>query len=148
MYGNVAGADAYWTARLNGGIWLIQSTTTKNQALQSASDVINRLTNLSGTPDPDNTNGDYYPLDDAEGVVPTGITNATYELALCLLLHTTALGGQANGNIKRTKIGQTETEFFGSQTTWEAAGIPCQSVWQLLIPFMSDPNELSLERVS
>lgn len=150
MYGNVTLADAYWAARLNGALWSMQGTSTKNQALQSASDKIDALGaagRLIGTPDPTNATGVFYPLDDAEGVIPPNILNATYELALCLILNP-QIPGLTMSNVKRSKQGQTETEFFGRQSPWEAAGVPCQSVWQLLVPFMGDPRELTLNRVS
>lgn len=148
MYGSVAGADTYWAARLNGTFWAAQSATIKAQALQSAADRINRLP-INGTPDPDNTNGDVFPLDDAEGIIPSGIVTTAYELAYCLILNPDPTGaGNQGTNVKRTKIGQTETEFFGTVAPWIAAGIPCQNVWLLLVPYLVDPLELTLNRVS
>lgn len=149
MYGDIAGADAYWESRLFGNLWLIQSTTTKNQALQSASDRINLLS-LEGTPNTSNAEGVHYPLE-GETEVPQGILYATYELALCLIqnppMPSTGRGG-GMANVKRTKIGVTETEFFGTVSPWISAGIPCQNVWQMLDPFMSDPGEIIIIRES
>lgn len=147
MYGSIALADAYWDARLYGQLWTIQSTTTKNQALQTATDRINALP-LEGTPDTSNDEGYFYPLD-GETEVPQGILNATYELALCLIQNPPPRsGGSGTGNVKRAKIGATETEFFGYVAPWISAGIPCQDVWRLLGPYLCDPNELVIVRVS
>ena len=146
MYGTLEAADAYWAARLNGQFWLAQSTAKRQQALQTATDTINRLP-LEGTPDSNNPTGDFYPLE-GESEVPPIVIIATYELAFCLIFNPPVPGNQLSSNVKRSKVGTTETEFFGSIEPWVAVGIPCLSVWQLLLPFMADPDSITLDRVN
>ena len=145
MYGNIAGADIYWTARLGGSRWLALTSDVKSQALQSSTDVINRQRYIEDA-NTDNTNGDHFPEgDDTE--VPDNVINAAYELALCLVTNP-PISQFNQTNVKRSKQGQTETEFFGLTAPWTNAGIPCQSVWQMLEQYMVDPAEITIVRES
>ncbi len=74
---------------------------------------------------------------------------ATYELAIVLL-------DQLDPEMEIRKLGVTSESYAGVRTTYDRssvdpgtlAGIPSVTAWQFLQPYLADPDEINLSRVS
>lgn len=101
IYGTEAGATIYLAAKIE-SIWAATSTTKKQQALVSATNLIrNYIRAVTGADVDPTTNTD------------DELANANYELAYALVV-TPALEGMVSsaGNQKRVKAGSAEVEYF------------------------------------
>jgi hypothetical protein len=101
IYGTEAGADAYMAAKIGATAWAAAVTLTKQQALVTATRMIERyLASKGQTVDP-------------SGAVDEEIENANYELANALVIDS-ALQDNAtqSNNTRRLKAGSAEVEYF------------------------------------
>lgn len=119
-YISVADATTYLSMSINGAAWTAASTQLKEQALVTATRMLDRQRWVGTKTDSAqaldwprtgvyNEEGDLLDPD----VVPQFILDATCELALALILKPSLMNEyDANTNIKRLKAGSAEIEFF------------------------------------
>jgi len=119
----VQDADDYLGARI-GNTWSTATTLQKQQAIITATRVLDRAVFWSGTrTDPTTPQPLEWPRDSAkngctgeavpDGTIPDEIAHGTFELAYLLFLDATLQESAGTGsNVKRVKAGSAEVEFF------------------------------------
>lgn len=144
-YGSVAGANEYFTLRLNVDDWNDAPTNEKLAALMQATRAIDRL-NFAGEK-LTTTQLLQFPRDDDENV-PQDIMLACYEEALVLLA-----GNDPQEQISSMRlISQgisSAKETYDRSTTPEnvTSGILSHVAWAYIRPYLQDPREIILSRV-
>lgn len=147
VYGSLAGSIRYWSSRLDGQLWLITPDERMIQALVTATSMIENLRFVGRKTDL--TQAGEFPRNGST-IVPIGIQNATYELAMALLKNVDIETEQRSMYITRTEFGQIATYYDYSLKGPEhiVAGIPSLNAWKLLRPFLSPNLTLNLRRES
>lgn len=101
IYGTSAAADIYLGAKLGAADWSGASADTKSRALVQGTRLIRTYLAARG-----------HDLDPAEAV-DVEVEEANYELAFALVLDPTiASNANSGSNIRRTKAGSAEIEYF------------------------------------
>ncbi len=101
IYGTLADATEYLVARLDGATWTSATDDTKSRALVQGTRLIQ--TWLAGQ------GQDVDPA----SAVDEAIEHANYELAFALVVDSSIAGNaSASNNIRRTKAGSAEIEYF------------------------------------
>jgi hypothetical protein len=82
-------------------------------------------------------------------IIPVQVEQASYEVALKLLEGIDPDIEAMNLSVQRQGFAISMTHYDRSFVPpWIRAGIPCQSAWVLLVPYLRDPNQLLLRRSS
>lgn len=146
FYGTQSRANIYFSKRLNTRIWDSAIYSDREAALITATRAIDKL-NFAGDKN-DSTQALQFPRgDDTE--IPVNIEYATYEIAL-MLLDGTDMDQEAES------LGVMSEAYSGVRTTYDVsyvnnhirAGIPSIEAWDYLLPFLRDPTQLRLSRVT
>ena len=150
MYGSVSEAEEYFQTRYGAGAWdalANQPNETKDKiaSLTTATHIIDRL-NFKGCRT--STTQDLQFPRDGNTAVPIAIKLATYEIALALLdgvepemeFENLFLTSQGYANVRSGHKDVPQPHHL--------AGVPSFKAWTFLRPYMQDPNELKLDRVS
>lgn len=145
-YGTAARADAYFSKRLDTELWDETLANDREAALIMATRAIDKL-NFAGAQNDTDQNLQFPRGDDTE--VPIEIEYAAYELALVLL------DGYSPDQGVET-LGVLSEGYSGIRSTYDVdhvnehirAGIPSIEAWELLHPYLRDPTQLRLSRVT
>jgi len=145
-YGTIVKAETYFGERLNTQAWDTAIISDREKALKMATRTIDRL-NFAGEKY-DSIQESQFPRG-LDLTVPVDIECACYEIALALLdgidMEQEALG-----------LGIVSDAFSGVRTTYDdamfhdhlRAGIPSIIAWDYLKPYLNDPRQIILSRVS
>jgi hypothetical protein len=133
VYGDEAGADAYWGGGLGDGAtaWAAADATQHKKALVAATRLLDRQPwqgTAVGTPVIDVVL--QWPRSGVSGVadneVPDAIVKGSYELAAAILSDTSILNAAVSGsNVRAVKAGSVEVEFF-TNTLGISGRLPAQ----------------------
>ena len=147
VYGSQAGSIRYWSRRLDGQLWLISPDLSQINALITATAMINNLRFVGRLTDP--LQQGEFPRNGSL-VVPIGIQEATYELAMALLKDTDLETEYRNLFVTKRDFGSIRTDYDYSLKGPEhiVAGIPSLKAWHLLLPFLSPDRTVKLSRKS
>lgn len=145
-YGTQSRAGVYFSKRLDTRIWDETSPKDRDAALIMATRAIDKL-NFAGGKNNSDQALQFPRGDDTE--IPIDIEYATYEVALVLLD-----GYDPDQEIET--LGVMAEAYSGVRTTYDAshvnehirAGIPSIEAWDLLRPYLRDPTQVRLSRVS
>lgn len=145
-YGSTGGGDIYFQYRLNSDPWDDASAGNKLAALIEATRLIDNL-NFKGSKKESTQDLEFPRASDAG--VPENIINAAYEIALKLLddydpdleVETLQVVSQRYANVGETYDRKNVPEHLVS-------GIPSFRAWAYIKPYLRDPHELKLTRVS
>lgn len=144
-YGDVAGGDIYFAARLGSSAWFNADTTEKARACVSATRWINRYawqgSKTSSAQELEFPRTELFDKDGEEvdsDTIPQPVVDAQYELALVLIQEAArsdlALAGTTNTKrVKRVKAEGVEVEFMAASAA--ATRFPT-AAHILLLPFM------------
>jgi hypothetical protein len=149
VYGTIELAQAYFDTRLHTDAWDElgdgdDAVITKNKALAHATRIIDRL-EYSGTP---LTPSNKFPqIDQSE--VPTYVLEACYEIVLSLL-------DGIDPDLELSNLAQVSTQYANIKSTRDSnqtlehilAGVPSQTAWRLLRPYLADSRSVTLVRGS
>jgi hypothetical protein len=146
VYGDVVGADRYFSSLLYGQTWEVTDATQKSKALVQASGLIDTL-RFAGS------KTDYsHPMEfprNGETVVPQAINEACYELALTLLKEIDPDTELDNLYVQSRYFGKLRTDYdCSSAPEHKLAGIPNLTAWRKLKPYLSPNLTLRLRRDS
>lgn len=146
IYGSLEEADNYFGMMLEGQRWVYTERLKRVQALMSATRRIDLL-NFIG----EKANA-AQPLQFPRGtdtVVPVEIRHATYELALALLKGVDPDTEADNLSITVQAYGGLRSEYDRTSTQPHfKAGIPSQTAWNYLLPYLNPRLEMILRRDS
>lgn len=145
-YGTIEKADNYFAMMLEGQRWAFTERLKRIQAMVSATRRIERL-NFKGA-----QAAAGQPLQFPRGtdtVVPVEIEQACYELALVLLKGVDPDTEADNLSATVQAYGSLRSEFDRTSIPPNIrAGIPSQTAWNLLFPYLDPVRGISLRRVS
>lgn len=148
-------ANDYFSAALGATEWTSASTLQKQQALISATRLIDRAIIFSGTKTV-SSQSLQWPRDDAtcrseavtDGTIPDNIALANFELALALLKDPTLLtSNSAGSNTKRAKAGSAEIEYFRPTIGTSIDFRLPRHIWDLLGCYTSGANSSGIGAV-
>jgi len=145
-YGTIALADAFFLERLSTEVWDNAVVADRTAALVTATKAIERL-NFAGEVETLGQEFQFPRTDDTE--VPQDILDATYLCALALL-------DGVDLELEQEMVGVNSDAYSGVRTTYDShsrqdhikAGIPSYEAWMILLPYLRDPLEVTLRRVS
>lgn len=145
-YGTIAGAVTYFSERLGTTPWDNAVVGDRTKALIMATKAIDRLNFAGDMADEDQ--GYQFPRGE-DTSVPQDILDATYECAIAFL-------DDVDLEMEQEAIGVVTESYSGARTTYDShnvqdhirAGIPSITAWNILIPYLRDPQEVSLSRVT
>ena len=144
FYGSLQGSNNYFASLLHGEKWEYLRIDRKVKALISASKRIDQL-NFAGT----KTDASQ-PLQFPRGtdtLVPVEIEEATYEVALALLKGIDPDTERDNLSATVQAYGSVRTEYDRtSLPPYIVAGIPSQTAWIKLLPFLEARRVVKLSR--
>jgi hypothetical protein len=144
-YVSNADADTYFSDRLNSDKWTGSDETTQDQALVTATSIIERE-KFKGARTSDSQDlefprtglTDRYGDAVSDSVIPNEVKLSTYELAIELLTNS---GIQTKGNVssnkKRLITGEVQVEYFGNNDPRGSATLPAV-VYQYLKYFIDN----------
>lgn len=147
----VTDADGYFGARLGAALWTAGTTLTKQQALVSATRMLDRRAVFSGTKTVD-SQALAWPRDSAtkcgvavtDGTIPDDIVYGTFELALQLLADAEIQNAANNGsNVKSVRAGSAGVEFFVPTATSGDASIFPTPVMELVHCYLDSASDSS-----
>lgn len=146
IYGTLEKANNYFAMMLEGQRWLYTDSLKKMQALVSATKRIDRLNFIGDKAD----DSQYLQFPrGTDTLVPVDIEQATYELALVLLKGVDPDTEHDNLSANVQAYGGLRSEFDRSFVPpYIASGIPSQTAWNLLLPYLDPRNEIELRRIS
>ncbi|TXH08446.1 MAG: hypothetical protein E6R03_18195 [Hyphomicrobiaceae bacterium] len=146
IYGSVERGDNYFAMMLEGQRWMDTPRLRKLQALVSATRRIEQLRFYGEKHDASQ------PLQFPRGtdtLVPVEIEQACYELAQTLLKGVDPDKEADNLSVTVLAFGQLRSEQDRSFVPpYVRAGIPSQTAWNLLLPFLDPDLGITLQRVS
>lgn len=145
-YATEAEAQAYFDGRLNTDPWDDASADDRTSGLTMATVIIDRLNYRGDKAVAAQVN--QFPRS-TDTLVPQDIKDASSEIALALLdgvdpeieYDNLAMVAQAYGNIKSTYDREIPPEHT-------LAGVPSVAAWRFLKPYLRDPHDLEVSRVS
>lgn len=145
FYGSVERADSYFASMLEGQRWCCTDRTRKTRALVSATQRIEQLNFVGVKASPSQ------PLQFPRGTdtrVPVAIEQACYHLAQALLKGIDPDTEADNLSATLQMFGGIRSEHDRSiVNVYIRAGIPNQTAWNLLLPYLDPRYELLLRRV-
>lgn len=145
FYGSVEDSDTYFYYHVEYNDWMCFERDDKLRGIAQATRIIDRL-NFIGYKT-DSTQTLEFPRND-ETVIPVAIEQATYEVALKLLQG-------VRPDIEADNLSVTVQSFAGISRSeydrsfvppYTKAGIPSQTAWNLIYPFLRNSGELKLLR--
>jgi hypothetical protein len=146
IYGSLEEANAYFGSLLEGQRWAYTDLLRRRQALNSATQRIDRLNFIGSMASP------AQPLQFPRGtdtLVPEDIKKATYWLALALLKGVDPDTERDNLGVIVQAYGGLRTEYDRTSIpAYVSAGIPCPTAWNFLQPYLDPKLGIRLERVS
>jgi hypothetical protein len=146
IYGSLEEADNYFSMMLEGQRWLYTDHLRRIQALMSATKRIDRLNFIGCKADADQYL--QFPRG-TDTVVPVDIRHATYELALAMLKGVDPDTEADNLSLVTQAFGSLRSEYDRTSTQPHfKAGIPSQTAWNFLLPFLDAQLEMTLRRDS
>lgn len=145
-YINVEDAQIFFDQRLNTYAWDAASDPDRLKALKMATKRIDRLQFIGAKLDT-LTQTLEFPRD-YQTEVPTDIQEACCLLALALL-------DGVDPEIEDQNLSAVTQAFSTARTTYEPSvrrdyirnGIPCVEAWQILLPYLADPLEITIRKV-
>ena len=149
VYGTIESAQAYYDTRLHTDAWddlgdSDDAVITKNKALAHATKIIDRLA-YDGVP---LTPSNKFPQVGTTEV-PTAVLEACYEIVLSLL-------DGIDPDLELSNLSQVSTQYANIKSTRDTnqtlehilAGVPSQTAWRLLRPYLADSRSIELVRGS
>lgn len=144
-YANISYADDYFATRLFTEVWDDALDDDRTKALTMATRIIDRL-NFVGEK-ADAAQEFQFPRG-SDTDVPRDIKQACCEIALALL-------DGVDPDKEFENLFVTSNAFGGVRTSFDrppvpghtAAGVPSQTAWRLLFPYLRDPGVMTLRRV-
>lgn len=147
FYGSVEGGDEYFLQVLRSDAWFEATSQQKQQSLYEATEAIDKL-NYRGDKTEETQVLQFPRGGDTD--VPYDILFAAYNIALKLLE-----GFDPDLEIKQTlytqqKFGPTESEYNPGRRTplHLLVGIPSIKAWHKLLPYLREPESITVQRVS
>jgi hypothetical protein len=146
-YTDITGAQAYFDERLNTDPWDTADDTDKTKALAMATKIIDRLNFVGDKTDEDQEL--QFPRNDDEEV-PDDIVYACCEIALALL-------DGVDPEIEFENLWMTSQGYGNVRSTYDRSrtgpmhiihGAPSIVAWRFLSPYLRDPTQISLDRIS
>ena len=145
-YITIAEGQAYMDTRLHTRAWECASAAEKTKAIAMATNIIDRL-NYLGSKATDVQTNQFPRLDDTN--IPQDVKNATAEIALALLDGVEPELEFENLQLRSQAIGSSRSRFDKIPPAPHiVAGIPSVTAWRHLKPYLRDPNELDIFRIS
>jgi hypothetical protein len=145
-YATLAEAYTYAYGLLRGTPFTTASDGDRQKALDEATSRIDALTYNGEKTDVDQVN--QFPRDE-DTEVPDDIKNACTEIAIKLLDGYNDDLEFEDQRIIQSKIGSLSTfHDRSSPSLHKIAGIPSIIAWRLLLPYMVDPREVRINRIS
>ena len=146
IYGTIALADTYFGERLVSGVWENSIAGDRTKALIMATRAVDRLNFADEKTDSDQE------LQFPRGTdteIPADILLAVYECAISFL-------DGVDIDLEQELLGVTSDAYSGARATYDPAhrldhfraGIPSSRAWQFLMPYLRDPQEVTIRRVS
>lgn len=148
VFGSEAGADRYFSERLDSQLWELANTDTRRKVLIQATRAINVL-RFAGE-----KNVSTQPLEwprNGEATIPETIMQATYEEALALLKGIDPDTEADNLNVTSRAFGKVRTDYevrYAPRQQHIVAGIASAKAWQLLKQHLDPSTSLQLRRWS
>jgi len=144
-YGTVNGGDTYFNERIGGTTWSNATATEKQQALVSATELIDSFNFFGKLKE----SGQELKFPRAgQTAVPTAVEQATYLIADRYLNGETYESKLEELNVIKRKFLSAETEYDTKRTpTYQVTGIPDPLAFKLLRPFLRDKFSFQLYRV-
>ena len=145
-YINILDAQAYFDTRLQTDPWDESDDATRDKALCQATRIIDRL-NFVGLKT-ESTQDFQFPRD-GDTTIPEDIKWATAELALALL-------DGVNPDLEFENLFMVSQGYSSVRSSYDRsvkpphvlAGIPSIAAWTFLKPYLRDPNQIDLKRIS
>jgi len=145
-YITIAEGQAYMDLRLHTRAWECASASEQTKAIAMATNIIDRLNYLGCKTDAAQVN-QFPRLDDTD--IPQDVKNATSEIALALLDGVEPELEYENLQLRSQGIGTARSNFNKTPPPpHTVAGIPSVTAWRYLMPYLRDPNELDIFRIS
>ena len=146
IYGSIVLADTYFGERLESDVWENAIPNDRTKALIMATRAVDRL-NFA-----DEVTASGQELQFPRGTdttIPADILMAVYECAIAFL-------DGVDVDLEQELLGVTSDAYSGARATYDPAhrldhfraGIPSSRAWQFLIPYLRDPQEVTIRRVS
>lgn len=134
-YGTAAGGDAYWLPQLGGANWKYATEDEKNEAIVSATILVDQLKYRGDKTDADQ--GGKFPRDGSADI-PSAISSAVYEIAEQLLGREDTELNTRNLSLLQTNYGAMTTAIRVTNAVPDhlAAGIPSLVAWRYLLPYL------------
>lgn len=146
FYGTLSLADSYFQYKLNSDPWDNASEIERKSALVEATRAIDRLYFI-GTKLDENQVLEF--PRDFQTAVPREIEHACFEIALKLLDGIDPDTERDNLSATNRGFGQVRVNYDrGFAPSHLVNGIASASAWNLLVPFLNDPNEITIRRGS
>ena len=144
-YISIETGDNLALLRLNTDPWDDASDTNKTQAIQMATEAIDRL-NFIGEKTEETQDLEFPRGDDTE--IPVGIQRATFEIALALL-------DGADPELDFASLSQISSGIANVRATYNRtsnqphiiAGIASSTAWRYLLPYLRDTSGVKVSRV-
>lgn len=145
-YIEVIDAEAYFSTRMGSEAWDGADDDNKYKALLHATRLINALSFIGDKTE--DTQGNEFPRgEDAD--VPEAIQFACCEIALKLLDGYDPDMEAKEVSVKQNRFASVITDRETAYApAWMLAGIPSNTAWNYLMPFLLDPNSILLTRVN
>lgn len=145
-YGTVEDADNYFYAHPKYYLWNEETRENKWRFLVGATRIVERLNYAGNKADAEQ------PLQfprEYSTEIPIPIIQAVYEIALKFVEGFDPDTEARNLSVKLQGYAGSRTDYDRSFVPdYMRAGIPSQTAWLLLFPYLRDPNSLTLLRVS
>ena len=144
-YTTVTEGDQYFNNRLKSTLWFDQDTNTKLIALRQATRIIDRF-NYDGNKADENQLLEFPRGIDTE--VPTDIKIACFEIAYKLLDDVEIDFEVDNFNVESEAYDKVRTTYNHTNFVldYKRAGIPSYTAWTYLVPYLRDPQSITLTR--
>lgn len=145
-YATIVEAQAYFDERLNTDAWDDAETADQTKGLAQATKIIDRLNYEGDKADSDQDN--QFPRYD-DSSVPDDVKYACAEIALALLdgvdpeieFENLSMVAQGYGPVNSTYDREIPAPHI-------LAGVPSITAWRYLIPYLRNPYDVTLHRVS
>lgn len=145
-YGSVEDSDNYFYAHPKFAIWDELDRSDKWRYLVAATRNVDRLNYVGQKAEEDQAL--QFPRTDST-VIPTAIEQATYEVALKFAEGFDPDTEARNLSVKSQGYAGSKTDFERTFVPdYQRAGIPSQTAWHLLLPYLRDPNAITILRDS
>ncbi len=146
IYGSTDGGDTYFTTRLDSDDWDEATDSDKLAALTMATESIDNLNYIGDLTDENQVN--QFPRG-TDSSVPDEIITATYDIAIILLSGFDIEIETENLWLKERRYAQAKSTYDTSiASPYILAGIASSTAWRKLVPYLRDPSDIRLNRVT